>query len=167
MSEQANAIAKKAELQLEFEKVEKSFKLQGIRTLEQILSTGEAKKSEGFDDKYHFAHWWMEQISKQSGACHYCEVQFADIKELIDAKFLRERKTGYGYRGIPPEIDRLDSIAAKNVYSPSNCVLACYYCNNDKSNIYPAKLFKKYLGPARKALVEGLLLELRTENKAA
>jgi len=38
-----------------------------------------------------------------------------------------------GRRGISLEVDRKDG---KKEYSPGNCVLACYPCNNAKSDVF-------------------------------
>jgi len=39
------------------------------------------------------------------------------------------------------------------VYSKENCVLACYYCNNDKSYTVNDEVYKPFLGPARNCIL--------------
>ena len=42
-------------------------------------------------------------------------------------------------------------------YSPENCVLACYYCNNDKSYTLDADDYKKFFGMAHNDYFQYLL----------
>jgi len=44
----------------------------------------------------------------------------------------------YGRRGKRLEVDRIES---KEPYSPENCVLACYPCNNAKSDVFTYQEF--------------------------
>jgi len=43
-----------------------------------------------------------------------------------------------GRRGQNLEVDRIES---KELYSPDNCVLACYPCNNAKSDVFSYQEF--------------------------
>jgi hypothetical protein len=52
------------------------------------------------------------------------------------------------------EIDRKDPF---EVYNEGNCVLSCYYCNNDKSNTFDYEIYKETFGPVRKVAWEKLL----------
>jgi hypothetical protein len=66
---------------------------------------------------------------------------------LIDSKKLKTRKTKYGCRGPVLEIDKKENDRG---YYPDNCVLACYYCNNDKSYITDSDDYKVNFGGNRK-----------------
>jgi len=50
-------------------------------------------------------------------------------------------------RGNHLELERRD--AKNNYYSPENCVLACYFCNNDKSDIFDENEYLEYLKDRR------------------
>lgn len=99
--------------------------------------------------------WYKDQFKEQNGKCFYCKTSFFDIKRLIDDKKLNGRLIGHGgYRGKYPEIECLEN---EKRYLKGNCVLACYYCNNDKSNVFSAKEYKEYFGLNRNQFFEKLL----------
>ena len=105
------------------------------------------KHCKGFGSKNELALWWIDQLKIQNDCCDYCKTPIKLICELIDSKLLSGRKVkGDGVRGRQLELERIDSFAD---YSKSNCVLICYYCNNDKSNVYSAADYKTYLAPAK------------------
>ena len=114
------------------------------------------KHKQGFKDKNDLANWFVEKIKEQDYKCEYCETSIFDIIKLIKNKKLKPRKTGYGRRGLVLEIDRKDN---SNGYNRDNCVLACYYCNNDKSYILNSDDYKKYFGKARNDFFKDLLKE--------
>jgi len=89
-------------------------------------------KHKSFGSKQGLADWYDTQLKKQNHCCYYCNTPIALIQKLIANKILKTRATkGGGYRGEHLEIDKQG-----NEYSPETCVLACYYCNNDKSYIF-------------------------------
>jgi 5-methylcytosine-specific restriction endonuclease McrA len=108
----------------------------------------------GFSDGSDFVSWWEERFRLQKGSCYYCETSILLIAELIKEKQLPARKVaGNGFRGSNLEVERLDS---HGPYDRANCVLACYYCNNDKSYTSNADDYRTFFGPARKAYYEML-----------
>ena len=76
------------------------------------------------------------------------------MTKLIKAQILKTRKIGYGERGPVLEIDKKIN---ENGYSPDNCVLSCYYCNNDKSYILDSEDYKEHFGKNRKKHFSKLL----------
>ena len=66
----------------------------------------------------------------------------------------KTRKVGYGERGPVLEIDKGDN---EKGYTKDNCVLACYYCNNDKSYIFGYDDYKKHFGKNRKTFFDNQL----------
>lgn len=108
----------------------------------------------GFATKEIFATWYISQLQKQDFKCYYCETSIFDIRKLISQNKLLTRKTGYGVRGPILEIDKMIN---ENGYSPANCVLSCYYCNNDKSYTLNSVDYKKFFGTARKSFFGHLL----------
>ncbi|MGD9769178.1 MAG: HNH endonuclease [Pseudolabrys sp.] len=105
------------------------------------------KFHEGFPDKSDFIVWWQNQYDQQNGKCEYCGTSFEILANLFDREILGKRKTaGQGHRGKFPELDRVDPHGS---YAKSNCVLACYCCNNDKSHVYLDQKWRDYIGRAR------------------
>jgi hypothetical protein len=72
--------------------------------------------------------------------CHYCHINDKEI-ELLDAKSQIKTKRPRGYM---MEIDR---IKANYEYSKENIVLACYWCNNAKSDEFSEPEFLYHIGP--------------------
>ena len=101
-----------------------------------------------------FCAWYKNQLQTQDFRCHYCETSIFDINRLIDAGKLKTRKTGYGVRGRTLEIDKKENDLG---YIEMNCVLSCYYCNNDKSYIFDDETYKQFFGPAKRKYFESLL----------
>lgn len=80
-----------------------------------------------------FYKWYENQEKEQEGLCHYCRLP-GDTCKYYKRHFREAR------RGLSLEVDRRD---ATGQYSPENCVLACYPCNNAKSDVFSYKEFKK------------------------
>lgn len=113
-----------------------------------------AKHRAGFDTKREFTEWFLSAMKHQRFCCYYCNTSIFDIQDLIKQGKLKSRKTGYGERGPILEIDKKDN--AKG-YHPDNCVLSCYYCNNDKSYTLDAEVYKEYFGVNRNRYFKILL----------
>ena len=111
----------------------------------KLYSTKKHRK--GFSNKDEFVKWFENTIKAQDFKCYYCDTSIFDIRSLINQDRLKTRKTGYGTRGPNLEIDRKIN---SNGYTKENCVLSCYYCNNDKSYILDSEVYKKYFGECRK-----------------
>jgi len=79
-----------------------------------------------------FYEWYENQEKKQKGLCHYCELP-GNTEDIYKRHFR------YGRRGLRLEVDRKEYDQS---YSPSNCVLACYPCNNAKSDVF---LYEEFL----------------------
>ncbi|MBA7498136.1 hypothetical protein ES705_42002 [subsurface metagenome] len=111
------------------------------------------KHRKGFSKKDEFVKWFENTIKSQNFKCYYCDTSIFEIRSLIDQNKLKTRKTGYGRRGHIFEINRKIN---SNGYTKENCVLSCYYCNNDKSYILDSEDYKKYFGENRKKYFEYL-----------
>ena len=66
--------------------------------------------------------------------CAYCNITVEEICRLGDSGQLRKKN----YRGWTLEIDRKDSNLE---YTPDNCVMACYWCNNAKTDEFTYEEF--------------------------
>jgi hypothetical protein len=63
----------------------------------------------------------------KANECGYCHITIEEVIRLADIKQLHKKN----YRGWSLEIDRLDSNLE---YTKENCVMACYWCNNAKTD---------------------------------
>jgi len=68
--------------------------------------------------------------------CIYCGLTISMIHELANKQKLYKKN----YRGWSLEIDRKDS---NREYTPDNCVMACYWCNNAKTDEFTHEEFRK------------------------
>ena len=105
------------------------------------------KKLAGFADKASFTSWYFAELYTHEKKCHYCHTSILEIRHLLNRGIIDGRRVKAGaLRGPNFEIDRKDPNGA---YTEDNCVLSCYYCNNDKSNTYSYAIYKNYIGPLR------------------
>lgn len=118
------------------------------------------KKSLGsFDVKFtreSFLEWLRLQYEKQEGRCYYCSTSQVDINKIIDSGLLRSKR--FKTRGRSLEIERLD--AQGNEYSAANCVLVCYFCNNDKSDVVSSNDYIQFFGKSKQQYFQYLLEKL-------
>ena len=84
-------------------------------------------------DSKAFYSWYEKQAEKQEGRCQYCHMP-GDTEVYYHMRFRK------GKRGLNLEVDRKDN---SRRYSPENCVLACYPCNNAKSDVFSYEEFSK------------------------
>lgn len=66
--------------------------------------------------------------------CHYCGITLKEIAALGETGKLYKKN----YRGWTLEIDRLNS---NFEYTPENCVMSCYWCNNAKTDEFSESEF--------------------------
>lgn len=112
-----------------------------------------SKHRVGFKTKGEFVKWYLGKLASQNYCCYYCETSILIIRDLIENNKLKARRTGYGSRGPALEIDK--KINSRG-YNEENCVLSCYYCNNDKSSIFDGEEYKAHFGENRKKFFEYL-----------
>lgn len=108
-----------------------------ISSIQKIRNRFNSKKNLAnfaFKDFRSFYTWYK----KQPNTCCYCGVNQEDAVNSKVYKNLK-RKT----RAISLEIERVVTFPEfKNIYSPSNCRLACHICNNAKSDFLTSSEFK-------------------------
>src|SRR5438046_422249 len=114
----------------------------------QLTRDGELRKLK-FIDANDFEDWYCKQERIQENKCHYCKLEWKDLNKIVmlgiltSGRFPKDGKAGRGQgRGIFFELDRMD---AKGDYSRKNCVLVCYFCNNDKSDIFSEEQYFDFL----------------------
>jgi len=98
-----------------------------------------------FKDFQDFHDWY----NRQEKVCFYCGLKEEESQEIVMTGILTSNRfpqngiSGRGQgRGIWLEVDRLKP---KKNYSRDNCVLCCYFCNNDKSDVFHGLEYKKFL----------------------
>ena len=96
----------------------------------------------GFED---YKCWYHSQEKK----CAYCEISEVDCQKIVvsgllkSSRFPQNGKTYRGKaRGMWLEVDRINP--CDKFYHKENCVLACYFCNNDKSDIFSFDQYKNF-----------------------
>ncbi len=97
-----------------------------------------------FETVQDFLSWYNAQEKK----CHYCKLTEIESQELVMTGILTSNRfpqkgiIGQGTsRGVWLEVDRLNP---KEKYSRENSVLCCYFCNNDKSDIFNNEDYFKF-----------------------
>jgi hypothetical protein len=103
------------------------------------------KKGNREFDSFNDFYSWYSETKKQ---CFYCGISEKECQEIIHRGILTSNrfptngkfKQGVN-RGYWLEIDRKKP---KGKYSKSNCVLACYFCNNDKSDVFDESQYKEF-----------------------
>jgi hypothetical protein len=106
-----------------------------------------SKHHPGFRGKHHYADWYVQKLNEQNLSCAYCKTSILFIRLLITKGLLKTRRAkGEGVRGPVLEVDRRINDQG---YNTQNCVLACYYCNNDKSYTTDDEDYEKFFGKAR------------------
>jgi 5-methylcytosine-specific restriction endonuclease McrA len=116
-----------------------------VNKLKADYSRRKRIEKDAFENFESFYEWY----NQQEKVCHYCGLSEAESQEIVmtslltSNRFPKDGKSGRGQgRGIWLEVDR---IKPKESYSKENCVLACYYCNNDKSDVFDGDEYKKFL----------------------
>ncbi len=99
----------------------------------------------GFKNYEDFRDWY----DNKTKFCFYCGLTEEETQELIhrglltSKRFPNEGKTSQGVnRGYWLEVDRR---IPTGVYSRENCELSCYFCNNDKSDVFTDIQYKVFV----------------------
>jgi len=109
-----------------------------------------------FFNKDNFFHWYYRQYL----ACPYCGLTEHNCQEVIMTGLITSEKftsnaeiTDRKSRGLWFELDRLDP---HQPYDDQNCVMCCYFCKNDKSDIFTAAQYLEFRSD-RGAYISNLL----------
>jgi len=115
-----------------------SFEDEHNARIQKIKALYTEDRAKGFKGIISFYDWYMKYDTL--GRCCYCGVHKNDLSTYFDsAKNLQY--TNARQRGKSLEIERVVT-STTNEYSQENCRLACYICNNAKSDFISAKNFK-------------------------
>jgi len=118
---------------------DKATELVEMRRIRQLYNNKKGADFK-FNDFKEFYDWYLKQYDKQNGCCYYCKSDEKIISTLFEKKYTNIKRTT---RGKHLEVERRDSNV--NEYNSKNCVLACYFCNNDKSDIFSEEEYFEYL----------------------
>lgn len=104
----------------------------------RINSLATADRIKGFGGRDEFLNWYNSQDKK----CCYCGVEESDLIKYFD-KEINEQYKWARPRGKFLEVERvITAPESENKYSKENCRLACYICNNAKSDFLSAESFE-------------------------
>lgn len=109
-----------------------------------------------FTNFEEFYSWYVNTEKK----CHYCGLKEIESQEIVMRGLLKSNrfpqngkiKRGQA-RGVWLEIDRRKP---KEKYSLKNVVLCCYFCNNDKSDVFDEAQYKSF-SKNRVGFLQGLI----------
>ncbi|WP_148799328.1 hypothetical protein [Campylobacter concisus] len=114
----------------------------------KILEELEKEYEEGFRKKFTEEEF-DEMLAKTT--CSYCGISLAQIEELGKRGKLNNKRSDT--RGYTLEIDRkLPNLE----YSKENCCMACYWCNNAKTDEFSPREFEPIAEGIRKVWSERL-----------
>jgi hypothetical protein len=121
------------------------YKPKPIEKLRNDYNRRHKDNKNSFIDLQDFLSWYSETEK----TCHYCGLKEEESYEIVMAGKLKSNRfpqngtSGRGQgRGMWLEVDRLKP---KENYSRQNCVLCCYFCNNDKSDVFDGVEYKKFM----------------------
>ena len=107
-------------------------------------------------EREDFLDWFTNSEKK----CHYCGLSEEECQDIVHRGILRSNRFRFQGLSIPGrtrgywlEIDRRKP---KEPYSRENCVFSCYFCNNDKSDVFDDKLYLEFMKD-RVGFLRGLL----------
>lgn len=117
---------------------------------DQIISWYRETEREGlsgFRDEDDFLEWYQNYI--QDNKCEYCGITERQSQEIVHMGLLTSlrfpiyKNTSRGVnRGYWLEIDRKNPVG---LYSRDNCNPSCYFCNNDKSDVFNDTQYKEFM----------------------
>lgn len=132
--EQAKEIQKENDKKLKYiQKVRTKFRQ---KKYIQIKKVKQLNPDFNFTDFAEFYFWYSMQPRK----CAYCNINESILVDLYTRKVLISKRGAK--RGKSLEIERKDSML--NEYNKNNCIMACYFCNNHKSDIISEDEHIKY-----------------------
>lgn len=131
------------------------------KSREQLIQWHNSKVENGisgFESEANFLQWYSENVA--DGKCAYCGLSERDSQRIVHEGHLTSlRFPIYGSvtkgvnRGYWLEIDRKNPAG---LYSIDNCNPSCYFCNNDKSDVFTDEQYQEFK-ENRAGFLRGLL----------
>lgn len=133
------------EVQTLYNNKEHRAKLQSIQTVRKLHNSIKNRS----DTKYDFQgfkdfYTWYEKIDK---ICCYCGITEQILEKIWQNNWRTKRR-----RGRKLEVERVNS--SSNLYNSKNCKLACYFCNNHKSDLITKEHYDKHFATPMKNYLE-------------
>ena len=132
--------------------------------LKADYSRREKDNLNAFSNFNDFYDWYK----KEQKVCYYCGLTEEESQRLVMTGLLTSNRfpqngvLGRGQsRGVWLEVDRWDP---KGNYSKENCRLCCYFCNNDKSDVFFGDDYKSFM-KNRVEFLRQLLLKKQPDNR--
>lgn len=119
------------------------------------------RKQKGLSDHVEF-HEFKIWYESQEKVCYFCGLKEEECQKIVMTGLLKSERfpqngalgRGQG-RGMWLEIAKFKQ---KENYLLDNCVLCCYFCHNDKSDVFNGQEYKEFqndrIGYLRKLLKE-------------
>ena len=110
----------------------------------------------------NFMNWWIEGMNSQGKLhCYYCEIDEQTVKDAFDQGKISSKKRSFSGnlqidRKVPPT-EESSTEDSDGGYNHDNCVFACVLCNNAKSDMIPADVFKSHFGKTVNAYWKSLI----------
>ena len=120
----------------EIQKIRNVYNGKKVLCDKQDKENNNKEKTFRFENFKDFYDWYTEQKRE----CAYCGTKEHVLRELFESEKIKSKRGEK--RGKTLEIERTNS--ETNEYSAENCVLACYFCNNHKSDIISEKDHRDY-----------------------
>ena len=121
------------------------------------------RKQKGLSDYvdfYEFKNWY----ESQEKVCYFCGLKEEESQKIVMTGILKSERfpqngaLGRGQsRGMWLEIAKFKP---KDNYLLDNCMLCCYFCHNDKSDVFNGQEYKEFQNDRA-----GYLRRLLNENK--
>lgn len=112
----------------------------------------------GFNDFEDFRSWYNETVRDKQ--CYYCGLGERDSQKIVYDGLLTSKRFPLGgrfsqgvNRGYWLEVDKKNP---KGNYSRENCVPSCYFCNNDKSDVFTDVQYREFVND-RPSFLKNLL----------
>lgn len=105
------------------------------------------KEINGFIDFEDFKNWYEEFV--RDNQCYYCGLTERESQKIVHNGLLTSKRFPFEglfsqgvNRGYWLEIDKKDPLG---IYSRENCVPSCYFCNNDKSDVFNEEQYREFV----------------------
>ena len=128
-----------------------------IKRANQLFNARKGKKEfSEFENngRRYFVEWFLSHEK----SCFYCGIEEYKLEVIFGEKGIQTKRN----RGKKLELERKD--AKTNQYAPNNCVLACYVCNNHKSDLISEKDHKRYFADAIYSYLNDIYKELNDKG---
>ncbi len=123
------------------------YKFKSDKQLKDWYDDKVRKGINGFIDFLDFQNWYNDRVKDQS--CYYCGLTERESQKIIhnglltSKRFPNEGQFSQGVnRGYWLEVDKRNP---NGLYSRENCVPSCYFCNNDKSDVFTDIQYREFV----------------------